>query len=124
MDDPVDVVRDALADVPGVAAAFVFGSFARGDFREDRDVDLFVLDDGVDEDLLARRTIGAGIDLCREVSVVQRTADGVARRVTAGSGFMLAVLRGTKLYVAGTEEALNSVVRHTSFATSSVDSPR
>lgn len=108
--DPADVLRSALADVPGVAAAFVFGSMARGDFREDSDVDLFVLDDGVPEYLLARRTLDAGVLLRREVNVVQLTAEELARRVAAGSGFIHDVLGGPKLWAAGNEEAFAAVV--------------
>lgn len=114
MADPADVLRSALADVPGVAAAFVFGSMARGDFREDSDVDLFVLDEGVPEDLLARRTLDAGVLLRREVGVVQMTPEELARRVAAGSGFIHDVLRGPKLWVIGGEEEFDAVVRRTS----------
>jgi predicted nucleotidyltransferase len=60
--DPVDVVRDALSDVPGLEAAFVFGSMARGtDIREGSDIDLFILRGDLAEDRLARRTIDMGV---------------------------------------------------------------
>ena len=108
--DPADVLRSALADISGVAAAFVFGSMARGDFREDSDVDLFVLDDGVPEYLLARRTLDAGVLLRREVNVVQMAAEELARRVAAESGFIQDVLRGPKLWVGGHTGALDAVV--------------
>lgn len=107
--EPADVLRDALSDVPGVAAAFVFGSMARGDFREDSDIDLFVLDEGVPDDLLARRTLDAGVLLGREVSVVQMTAEELVRRVAAGSGFIREVLRGKKLWVAGSDRDLDAI---------------
>lgn len=108
--DPADVLRSALADVPGVATAFVFGSIARGDFREDSDVDVFILDDGVPEDLLARRTLDAGVLLQREVSVVQMTAGELRSRAMAGSGFILDVLRGPKLWLAGSAGELDAIV--------------
>ena len=73
--DPVEVIRDVLSDVPGIVAAFVFGSFARGDVREDSDIDVLVLGDDVPEDLLARRTLDAGVLLGREVSVVSISRD-------------------------------------------------
>lgn len=37
---PALVLRDALRGVPGVEAAFVFGSAARGETRPDSDIDL------------------------------------------------------------------------------------
>jgi predicted nucleotidyltransferase len=101
--DPVDVVRNALADVPGIAAAFIFGSFARGDTREDSDVDVFIIDDGLPEERLARRTIEAEILLGREVSVVQMTRDELASRVESGSSFIENVFRRPKLWLVGTE---------------------
>jgi predicted nucleotidyltransferase len=101
--DPVDVLRAALADVPGVVAAFVFGSFAREDARADSDVDLFILDAGVPDDQLARRTLDAGVLLGREVNVVQMTPEALSQRLAAGRGFASAVLAGPKRWVVGTE---------------------
>jgi predicted nucleotidyltransferase len=112
--DPVDVVRNALADIPGIAAAFVFGSFARGDTREDSDVDVFLIDDGIPEERLARRTIEAEILLGREVSVVQMTRDELAGRTEAGSSFIRNVFRGPKVWLAGSEADLPIAVESTS----------
>ncbi|HZG44618.1 MAG TPA: nucleotidyltransferase domain-containing protein [Longimicrobium sp.] len=110
MADPVDVLRNALADVAGVGAAFIFGSIARGDAREDSDVDLFILDAGLDEDRLARRTLDVGVQLRREVNVVQMTREQLADRITRGSGFIREVLRGPKLWVVGSEDELDAVL--------------
>ncbi|HYR06973.1 MAG TPA: nucleotidyltransferase domain-containing protein [Longimicrobium sp.] len=111
--DPVDVVRNALADVPGIAAAFVFGSFARGDTRDDSDVDVFIVDDAVPERLLARRTIDAEILLGREVNVVQMTRDELTRRIASGSSFIRNVFRGRKLWLVGSETDIRSEVEAT-----------
>lgn len=43
IDELLEAVRAALADEPGVAAAFVFGSHARGTARATSDVDVAVL---------------------------------------------------------------------------------
>jgi predicted nucleotidyltransferase len=108
MADPADVLRNALADVPGVAAAFVFGSVARGDAREDSDIDLFILDGGLDEDRLARRTLEAGVLLRREVNVVQMTREQLADRLESGSGFVREMLREAKRWVIGFESDLGT----------------
>jgi predicted nucleotidyltransferase len=101
--DPVEVVRNALADVPGIDAAFVFGSFARGDTREDSDVDVFIIDGGIPEHQRARRTIDAEILLGREVSVVQMTRDEIASRIESGSSFIRDVFQGSKVWLIGSE---------------------
>jgi predicted nucleotidyltransferase len=106
--DPVDVARDALSDVPGVTAAFVFGSFARGDVREDSDVDVFVLGEDIPEDLLSRRTLDAGVLLGRELNLVQVTRDELRRRLAAGSAFLTRVLAGPKQWLVSDERALHS----------------
>jgi predicted nucleotidyltransferase len=108
--DPMDVLRAALADVPGVAAAFVFGSFARGDVREDSDVDLFILDEAVSQDTLARRTLDAGVLLRREIDVVQMTQKEIARRIASGGGFIRAVLREPKLWLLGNQDEFEPTV--------------
>jgi predicted nucleotidyltransferase len=111
--DPVDVVRNALADVPGIAAAFVFGSFARGDTREDSDVDVFIVDGGIPERQRARRTIDAEILLGREVSVVQMTREEIAQRVDAGSSFIRDVFRGRKVWLVGSETDIQAEMERT-----------
>jgi len=41
------LLQSALAEVPGVEAAFIFGSLARGDARPDSDIDLLVYGDEI-----------------------------------------------------------------------------
>ncbi|HEX5869072.1 MAG TPA: nucleotidyltransferase domain-containing protein [Longimicrobium sp.] len=104
--DPVDVVRNALADVPGIGAAFVFGSFARGDTREDSDVDVFIIGKDIPDHLLYRGTIEAQILLNREVNIVDMTREDLVRRIESGSSFIRNVLRGPKVWLVGSEAEL------------------
>lgn len=110
MADPVDVLRNALADVPGAGPAFIFGSIARGGARDDSDIDLFVLDAGLNEDRLAKRTLDVGVLLHREVNVVQMTREQLAGRIASGSGFIREVLRAPKLWVIDSEDEFNAVL--------------
>lgn len=110
--DPVDVVRNALSDVPGIQACFIFGSFARGDTREDSDVDVFLLGEDIPERVLYQRTMEASILLGREVNVVQMTCDDLAQRIQSGSSFIRDVLRRPKLWLVGSETNLESLGQH------------
>jgi predicted nucleotidyltransferase len=104
--DPVDVVRNALSDVPGIEAAFIFGSIAREDQRKDSDVDVFLLGEDIPERVLYRRTIEASILIGREVNVVQMTREDVARRIEADNSFIRDVLRRPKLWLSGSASQL------------------
>ena len=110
--EPSDVLRAALSDVPGIEAAFLFGSMARGtEIREGSDLDVFIFHGELPEELLARRTLDAGVLLGREVNVVTANYDDLLDRVTSGSGFLPAVLRGPKRWVVGSEAELGSALK-------------
>lgn len=110
--DPVDVLRDAIADVTGLDAAFVFGSEARGDARPDSDIDVFILEsDDLSEDELSRRTLDAGVLLGREINVVAMSRDKLASRVSEGRGFLSGVLDNPKRWIVGDATALRGVRR-------------
>lgn len=112
--DPVDVVRNALADVPGIAAAFVFGSFARGDTREDSDVDVFVIGKDIPDRLLYRGTIEAQILLNREVNIVDMACEDLVRRIETGSSFIRNVLDGPKVWLVGSQADLDTALESVS----------
>lgn len=105
--DPAEVVREALADVAGVEAAFLFGSYARGtDIRDSSDIDLFVMRGDLSEDLLSRRTLDTSVLLGREVNTVTTNYDELLARVMEGSGFYRAIMTGPKRWLVGAEAAI------------------
>jgi predicted nucleotidyltransferase len=104
--DPAPLVEDALLDVPGVLAAFVFGSTAHGTQRADSDVDLFVVEDAaVDRRKLLAQIAEAGLLLGREVNAVRYTLQGLGERLGnpshPASSFIHETLAGPKRWVAG-----------------------
>ncbi len=97
--DPAEVLASALARVDGVDAAFVFGSFARGDTRPDSDVDLFVVaDEGARRDL-GREATEASVLLGRPVEVTWYSRDKLRQRLASDNAFVRRVVDGPKRWV-------------------------
>jgi predicted nucleotidyltransferase len=116
--DPVDLLRLALADVPGVAAAFVFGSLARGTADDESDVDLCVLPELLSDAsaptlrrVLAQRTVEVSVAIGREVNPFVITASQFAERLAAGRAFYENVMAGPKRWVIGTPKNLANMQR-------------
>lgn len=102
---PALLLRDVLAGVPGVEAAFVFGSFARGDARPDSDIDLFVYGEVPDLELGAA-VLNASLVLDREIDVKRYGELAFRRDIQPGASFLPSALRGPKLWLIGSAERL------------------
>jgi predicted nucleotidyltransferase len=116
--DPADLLRLALADVAGIAAAFVFGSVAQGTEGPESDIDLFVVAGAAEraevrelEQLVARRTVEASLAIGREVNVVVRTGRQLSDKLVARHGFHERILAGPKLWVLGDGRAIATARR-------------
>jgi predicted nucleotidyltransferase len=107
LSEPADVLPFAVAEVPGVEAAFVFGSYAKDTAGAESDIDLFVLIDQADEPALLRQTMEAGVLLGREVNVISVTRDELEER--ASTPFFRDVLAGPKQWVRGSAAALDGL---------------
>jgi predicted nucleotidyltransferase len=97
--DPVDVVREALVDAPGLDLAFVFGSVARGEPLPDSDLDLFLV--GPPEERLRAMAllVDADVFLPRRLDVIGRDREELAAE--AESGFLRRVMDQPKRWVVG-----------------------
>lgn len=107
--DPAEVVEEALAGVEGIEAAFVFGSFARGDAREDSDVDVFVVGDSAAQARLGREVAEASVLLGRPVEVRAYSREKLERQLRSGNAVVRRILGGPKRWVVGDEQLLRTV---------------
>jgi predicted nucleotidyltransferase len=110
-EDPAEVLRDLLGSVPGVRAAFIFGSFASRSARPDSDIDLFIFEDGVDTTRLGEAVIEAEITLGRPVDIKRFTPDKLRSALQReGTSYLKRVLDGPKRWVIGSADALPMAV--------------
>lgn len=100
---PAEVLCEALTGIPGIRAAFIFGSVARGEAREESDVDLFVVSEDGGRHELNRNLSEATAVLGREVNLVRYTSSEFVHRVSAGDYFIHAVAREPKQWLIGNE---------------------
>lgn len=108
--DPAEVVEEAIAGVEGVEAAFVYGSFARGDARDDSDVDLLVVGDEGVEMRLGWEVAEASVLLGRPVEVRTYTRDRLNRQLSAGNAVLRRIFAGPKRWIVGEDERLGTVL--------------
>jgi predicted nucleotidyltransferase len=104
--DPAEVVKAALRDVPGIQAAFVFGSTVRGSAPPDSDVDVLIVEEGMPLAAIGRATSGAQSLLHRVIDVKRYTPAALAARLTRGNEFLRDAISGPKTWLIGSEDAL------------------
>ncbi len=106
---PAEVVEEAFAGVEGIEIAFVFGSVARGNARDDSDVDVLVVADTAAQGRLGREAAEASVLLGRPVEVRSYTRDKLERQIGAGNAVLRRILAGPKQWIVGDEDRLGVV---------------
>ncbi|HLM68415.1 MAG TPA: nucleotidyltransferase domain-containing protein, partial [Longimicrobium sp.] len=106
---PAEVVEEAIVGVDGIEAAFVFGSFARGDARDDSDVDVLVVADAAAQGRLGREAAEASVLLGRPVEIRSYTREKLQRQIGAGNAVLGRILDGPKRWIVGDERQLGIV---------------
>jgi predicted nucleotidyltransferase len=99
-------LRAALVELgQGVDAAFVYGSFARGEERPDSDVDVLVVG-SVSRRALAAALSSAARELGRELNPALFSPDEYVARCKAGDHFIASVLAGPRVWLVGDDDTL------------------
>ena len=100
----IEVLREVLSR-EGVASAFVFGSFARGEEGAEGDIDVLIVGDaGLKE--ASGWLSGVSEKLGREVNPHVLEVDEFKRRRQSGDDFLSRVLESPRLFVVGDEDEL------------------
>jgi DNA-binding transcriptional ArsR family regulator len=99
--------RDALAGVPGIEAAFIFGSHARGDARADSDVDLLVYGPAMEGRQLSRAfgDIALAVDRPLDAKLYD-SAERFRADARPGASFLSRAMAGPKVWLIGSEAML------------------
>jgi predicted nucleotidyltransferase len=93
-------LRQALANLPGIQEASIFGSYAAGREREGSDVDLLVVGSPPSDEL--RRRIGKiGRELRRDVNLVELTSAELRKLRAKRDPFIGDVLSGPRVVLIG-----------------------
>ncbi len=100
-----DVIRSRLSGVDGIAAAGLYGSFARGQERPGSDIDLLVIGD-VDEKRLIHAVKDMEKQLQRELNYSLYSKEGWKTRKAKSDSFVLEVLKQPRLPILGDIHAL------------------
>ena len=98
---PTLVLRDALSGVPGVEAAFVFGSVARGNVRPDSDIDLLIYGDRIADEDLGGALLDAALVLDRPVDAKWYDRARFLRDAQPGASFLPSALSGPTQWLIG-----------------------
>jgi predicted nucleotidyltransferase len=96
--DPVDLVREALVDAPGLDAAFVFGSVASGTATPASDLDVFLVGPREERKRAIRLLAELGFFVPRPVDVIGRDRAQLDR---AEESFVQRVLAAPRIWVRG-----------------------
>jgi predicted nucleotidyltransferase len=113
--EPAEVLRVALAQVTGIMAAFIYGSFARhGDVHADSDIDLFVVSETADQPstrlALAGEVLEVSGFLGREVNASRHTPAQLAEKLSEGTRFIASVFSGEKVWLVGDPGQLSAAI--------------
>lgn len=101
-----DAVRDALEPVDGkIRAAFIYGSFARGDESASSDVDVLIVGNVKFSEIVS--ALGtAQVRLGREINPTVYSAAEFRSRLARGHHFLKGVMQGSKVFLIGDEREL------------------
>ena len=101
----VKLVKDAVGSVKGVRVAFIYGSFAKGDERQDSDIDVFLIGDTINEDELVMNLSALEKKLFKEINYTRYTESEYKKEKRKNS-FVSELIKGKKVFIKGGDNDL------------------
>jgi uncharacterized protein len=103
-----DVLRNALADAPGIEVAFIYGSVAKGEETADSDIDLALIGK-IPSKKLSKLLAVLEERTGREVNATVFSQGEWEKRIASGDHFATTLLREPKLMLIGQETNLETL---------------
>ena len=105
-DGVIKLVQNAVISVKGIKVAFIYGSLAKGDERQDSDIDIFIIGDDINEDELVINISSLEKKLFKEINYTRYTVSEYKKEKKKRNSFILEVIKGKKIFIKGSEDDL------------------
>ena len=99
------LLKDAIGDIEGIVAAFIYGSFAKGKEKSASDVDLCIIG-SIDEDKLISKISAIEISVKREINYTIFTMGEFKKKKRSKDGFIQELIDSKKIMLKGKEDDL------------------
>jgi predicted nucleotidyltransferase len=99
------LIKKALSDMSHIKAAFIYGSFAKGEEDYTSDIDCFIITDGeIDYELLNSRISRLEEQFRRDINVDMMTESEYQKRLDTADPYISTVEDGDKTYLLGEDQ--------------------
>ena len=105
----VGILREAVSTKRHIDYAFIYGSFATGEERAESDIDVMVIG-GISLEEVLPLIRGPEEKLSREINVSLYGLQEIRKRVKDRDPFIMEVLEGSTIMLAGDEDELRRVI--------------
>jgi len=99
------MLQNILEKINGISQALIYGSFAKGEEKEDSDIDLLIIGK-VDEDKLIEGIDKVERKLQREVNYAIYGKEDFKKKKEGGNPFILDILKEKKIFLIGDKERM------------------
>jgi predicted nucleotidyltransferase len=100
------LLKDVVNNVSNIEIAFIYGSFAKDEEKDDSDIDLFLMGDDIDEDTLVVKVSELERKIFRDVNYTLYTTKSYSEEKRKKNSFILEVIKGKKIMLKGTNDNL------------------